>query len=135
MASSAKRREIRARALLSPASPKTPNPLRNMVSELGHKFEYCFEPIPWFDARNGYKRFPGGVGAGVGPPVGYGDLWRSRRGDVVARMTSQGQRVSFKVVSVSGAPVLDDEIDVVHDDLMNLLELWIYQGVDDGPEI
>jgi hypothetical protein len=135
VATKAARLVAKARALLRPAAPEEPEPPRNMVSRLGHEFEYYFDPIPWFDARKGHKRFPGGVGAGIGPPVGYGDIWRSRCGDVVARMRSQSERVAFQVLTVPSAPVLDDEIDVVHDDLMNLLELWIYQGVDDWPEI
>jgi hypothetical protein len=121
----------RAARALRPAALKDPEPPRDMASELGHKCDYRFEPIPWFDARRGYKRFPGGVGNGVGPPVGDGDLWRSRSGDVVGRMTSQGHRTAFKVVTESGAPVLDEEIDVVHDDLMDLLGLWICQYAND----
>jgi hypothetical protein len=105
------------------------------VSELGHKFEYRFNPIHWFDARQGYKRFPGGAANSLGEPVGYAYLWRERSGDVVARMTSQGHRIAFKVLSASGAPVLDEEIEDVNFDLLNLLELWIFQGADDWPEI
>jgi hypothetical protein len=67
--------------------------------------------------------------------IGNGDLWRSWSGHVVARMTSQGHRVAFKVVTKSGAMVLDNEIDIVHDDIKNLLDLWMFQGVDDWPEI
>jgi hypothetical protein len=99
-------------------------------------FQYRFEPIDWFDARQGYKRFPGGAAANsLGEPVGYAYLWRAPSGDVVARMTSQGYRIAFKVLSASGAPVLDEEIDGVEFDLGNLLELWIFQGADDWPEI
>jgi hypothetical protein len=126
-------RAARRIAALRPAALKAPEPPRNMASELGHECDYRFEPIDWFDARRGYKRFAGGVGNGVGPrpPVGYGDLWRSRSGDVVGRMTSQGYRSAFKVVTESGTPVLDEEIDVVHDDLMDLLGLWIDQNAND----
>jgi hypothetical protein len=106
-----------------------------MISELGHQFEYYFEPTAWFDARRGYRRFPGGAANAVGEPIGYAHLWRSRSGDVVARMTSQGHRTAFKVVGAFGGLVLDEEIDDVNFDLMNLLELWIFQGADDWPEI
>jgi hypothetical protein len=124
----------RACDIRSPAVEYSGRPL-SKVSELGHEFEYHFEPSPWFDARQGYKRFAGGAANAVGDPVGFAHLWRSRSGDVVARMTSPGHRIAFKVVKECGEPVLDDEIDVVNDDLMNLLELWIFQGADDWPEI
>jgi hypothetical protein len=126
-------RAARRIAALRPAVIKDPEPPRDIGSELGHKCDYRFEAIDWFDARRGYKRFPGGVGNGIGPhpPVGYGDLWRNRSGDVVGRMTSQGYRAAFKVVTEYGAPVLDEEIDVVHDDLMDLLGLWIDENVNE----
>jgi hypothetical protein len=135
VATKAARMVAKARALTGPAPLQDPDPPRNMVSELGHEFEYYFEPIPWFDARKGYNRFPGGAASAVDTPRGYAYLWRSHSGEVVARMSSQGHRIAFKVLTVSGAPVLDKEIDIVNDDLMNLLDLWIFQGADDWPEI
>jgi hypothetical protein len=99
-----------ARASMGPAAPEVPAPPRNMVSEWGHKFDYYLDAIPWFDARQRYKRFPGGAASAVDTPRGYAYLWRSPSGEVVARMTSQGYRIAFKVLTESGAPVLDEQI-------------------------
>jgi hypothetical protein len=105
------------------------------VSELGHEFAYHFDPIHWFDARQGYKR----VGSMIsfmmeGYPMGYGNLWRSRSGAVVVRLINSDHRIAFNVAKEFGAAVLDEEIENVEDDLARLIELWIFQGSDDWPE-
>jgi hypothetical protein len=50
-------------------------------------------------------------------------------------MTSQGHRIAFKVLSASGVPVLDEKIVDANFDVVNLLELWIFQGANHWPEI
>jgi hypothetical protein len=100
-------------------------PPLSRAGESGDKFDYYLELMPWFDTGPGYKRIGSGAASALDTARGYADIWRSHTGEVVARMTSQGHRIAFKVLTESGAPVLDEEIDIVNDDLMNLLDLWI----------
>ena len=129
--SSIKRRTDRLR------SPRieVPEPWVSQVSELGHEFAYQFDPIHWFDARQGYKRVGSMISFKMeGYPMGYGNLWRSRSGAVVVRLINSDHRIAFNVAKEFGAAVLDEEIENVEDDLARLIELWIFQGSDDWPE-
>ncbi len=103
------------------------------VEPMGRSF--LFEPIECFDARRGYKRckLPGVGCQFVGRPGAQSDLWRDRSDNLVARFSSQGYQFSFAVVRASGQPLRDDQIDGLEDYLIELLKLWLVEGVDDWP--
>jgi hypothetical protein len=95
--------------------------------------EYRFEPTNWFDARRGYTRIGSQISI-AGELYGtHAQLWRSRTGELVARLTSRYNRYCF-IVRGQNAPSLDEEIDDAEDQLARLLGLWIAEGTDDWPE-
>jgi hypothetical protein len=96
-------------------------------------FQYRFEPIDWFDARKGYKRIGSGISIAGEINGIHANLWRSRAGDLVARLTSPEDQYCF-IVKGQKAPPHDEEIEDVEDELARLLGLWISQGIDDWPQ-
>ena len=60
-------------------------------------------------------------------------MWRDRSDNLVARFSSEGYQFSFAVVHASGHALRDDQIDGLEDHLIELLKLWLVEGVDDWP--
>ena len=69
----------------------------------------------------------------VGRSGAQADLWRDRSDNLVARFSSEGYQFSFAVVHASGHALRDDQIDGLEDHLIELLKLWLVEGVDDWP--
>jgi hypothetical protein len=97
-----------------------------------HTCAYQFEPINWVDAIRGYTRIGSQISIAGELNGTHAKLWRSRAGDLVARLTSRDNRYCF-IVKGRKAPPLDEEIDDVEDQLAELLGLCIAEGADDWP--
>jgi hypothetical protein len=96
--------------------------------------KYQFEPINWFDARKGYKRIGSQISIAGELNGTHAKLWRSRAGELVARLTCRDNRYCF-IVKGRNASHLDEEMDDVEDALARLLGSWLADGTDDWPEM
>ena len=99
----------------------------------GKNDPYWLTEIDHFDARQGYKRCdPPAVGI-LDVWQATADLWRDPIGHLVMRFSSQGYIFSFQAFLPSGEKIPDFAMNDFVNYLMDVLLLWIVEGVDDIP--
>jgi hypothetical protein len=106
-----------------------------MIRSKEPRFPYVMEPVADFDARRGYRRFrlPGvGISFTDGTRA-EADVWRDRSGNLVARLSSSGYTYSFAIRDASGRAPGDDHADRLEQYLLEVLHLWLIEGVDEDP--
>lgn len=100
-----------------------------------NKAPYVLTEIDGFDARKAYTRC---LIPGAGTSLGRGrtavaEFWRDRSGNVVVRFSSQGYRFSFEATLPDGGPIADRQMEHFAGHVMDLVHLWLVEGVDDVP--
>ena len=95
-----------------------------------------FKEVDNFDARSGYRRCsPPGVGTSIARgQSAVADFWRNSTDNVFVRFTSREYVYCYECYLVSGDKIEDSlsEGEFAYF-IMELLLLWLCQGIDDGP--
>src|SRR5688572_28393453 len=97
---------------------------------------FRFVEVDKFDARRGYRRStPPGIEISGGDwPSAVADFWTNRDGKWVIRLSSLGYVFHLEAFRTDGRQLSTHDMDEFKECVLELLEEWVIEGVDDLPE-